>query len=200
MDYSSENFNNQWRITIPTILTLGRIVLTPLIVYSMVNQQWQKAFYLFLVAAITDIIDGGLARLWNVRTFLGGCLDALADKFLLVSCFATLAFVQTPLFTIPRWFVLLILFKELILILGSFIIYRIKGTVEINPTLLGKGTTFVQICFIIWFFSCYFFQWLPMKTYNFFLTLLILLIVASLMQYVLIGSSYVLKKSAGIKT
>jgi cardiolipin synthase (CMP-forming) len=158
VDYSSNTIPNEYRITVPTILTLGRIFLTPIIVYSMVQQQWQKAFYLFLVAAITDVIDGGLARFWNVRTFLGGCLDALADKFLLVSCFATLAFVQTPLFTIPRWFACIILLKEAILILGSFIIYYIKGTIEIKPTLLGKGTTFVQICFIIWFFSLILFR------------------------------------------
>ena len=194
-DPSHNDFHNQWRITIPTVFTLARIALTPVIVYYMVQQQWQKAFYLFLIAALTDVVDGALARLWNARTFLGGCLDALADKFLLISCFATLAFVQTPLFTVPRWFVILILFKELILILGSFAIYCFKGSVEIKPTFLGKATTFVQICFIIWFFACYFFQWLPIKTYSFMLTVLIVLIIASLIQYVVIGSSFIIKRN-----
>jgi cardiolipin synthase (CMP-forming) len=199
-DYSSDNtIHNEWRITIPTLFTIGRIVLTPIIVYAMVHQQWPKAFYLFLVAALTDVIDGALARFCNARTFLGGCLDAIADKFLLVSCFATLAFIKTPLFIIPQWFVLLILCKELILILGSFIVYCINGSVEIKPTVLGKGTTFVQICFIIWFFSCYFFEWLPLKTYSVFLVVLISLIIASLVQYIFIGSCYVLKNSTGIK-
>lgn len=193
MNYSSPN-DNQWRITIPTLFTIARICITPLIIYSMVQQQWPQAFYLFLSAALSDIIDGALARLWNVRTFLGGCLDALADKFLLVSSFATLAFIKTPLFTIPQWFVLLILFKELVLIIGALVIYCINGTLEIQPTFLGKGTTFVQICFIIWFFSCYFFQWLPLKTYSFMLGVLIVLIIASLLQYIFIGTTFVLKK------
>lgn len=191
MDSSlSSNHQNQWRITLPTVFTLGRIGMTPLIVYFMIQQQWQKAFFLFIVAACTDIIDGALARLCNSRTFLGASLDAFADKFLLVSCFATLAFIQTPLFIIPQWFVLLILCKELILIIGAGFIYYAKGSVEIKPTFLGKATTFVQICFIIWFFSCYFFQWLPIKTYSFLLMILICLITGSLMQYVIIGINY----------
>ncbi len=185
-------------ITIPTLFTLGRIFLTPVIVYSMAQQLWQKAFLLFIIAALTDIIDGALARLWNARTFVGACLDAFADKFLLVSCFATLAFIKTPVFAVPYWFVLLILLKELILIAGSCIIYGVKGTVQIKPTMLGKATTFIQICFIIWFFVCYFFHWFPLKTYNFLLFLLIALTIASLVQYIIIGTNFVLK-NIGIK-
>ncbi len=181
-------------ITIPTLFTLVRILLTPFIVYAMVQSCWQKAFWLFVLAAVTDVIDGFLARLLHMRTFLGACLDACADKLLIVSCFATLAFIKTPLFIIPRWFVLLVLCKELILIGGSFIIYCLHGSIEIQPTMLGKGTTFVQICFIIWFFFCYFFQWVPIKTYNFFLIILILLVFASLAQYILIGTRSIVRK------
>lgn len=161
----------------------------------MVESSWQKAFWFFVLAASTDIIDGFLARLLHMRTFVGACLDAFADKLLIVSCFATLAFIKTPLFTIPRWFVLLILCKELILIAGSLIIYFLKGSVEIKPTILGKGSTFVQVCFIIWFFSCYFFQWIPIKTYNFFLIILILLVIASLVQYIMIGTRSIVVKN-----
>lgn len=184
----------QWALTIPTLFTIGRILITPFVIYSMIQYQWQKAFYLFIIAAFTDIVDGALARLWNAKTFLGASLDAFADKFLVVSCFATLAWIPTSHFIIPPWFVFLILTKELILIIGAFFIYYVHGSLEIKPTLLGKATTFVQICFIIWFFFCYFFHWLPIKTYLCILLTLIVLILASLIQYVTIGIHYFLKK------
>lgn len=194
MDYISNSHQNQWRITIPTLFTIARIILTPVIVHSMVYQYWQQAFYLFLMAALSDVIDGALARLCNAKTFLGGCLDALADKFLLLSCFATLAFIQTPHFIIPRWFVIIALLKELILIIGSFIIFRVAGSVEIKPTTLGKATTFLHICFIIWFFFCYFFHWFPLKTYGLVLAFLLILLVASLLQYIYIGVCFIQEK------
>ena len=166
-----------------------RLFLVPCIVVTMVEQQWGISFYLFLVAACTDLIDGALARWWNVKTFLGACLDALADKLLLLSCFTTLAFINSPLFSIPRWFVSLVLMKELVMIVGSCLVYRLKGFLEIRPTVLGKMTTFVQICFIIWLFSCYFFNWMPVKTYFFMLGLLSILSGACLMHYTVIATN-----------
>ena len=115
------------KITISTLFTLARIAITPLIVIAMVFQQWGAAFILFVCAALTDIIDGHLARLCDEKTFLGACLDPIADKILILSCFFMLAFVQSPLFTIPLWFVLLVLIKELVLIGGAIALYIIKG-------------------------------------------------------------------------
>lgn len=188
--YSSPSYY-EWRLTIPTLFTLSRLCLAPLVIAAMIKQQWGFSFYLFITAAGTDMIDGALARWWDARTFLGACLDALADKILLISCFTTLAFVHSPLFTIPRWFVFLVLIKEMVMIGGSFMVYMIKGFLEIKPTLLGKMTTFVQICFIVWLFSCYFFHWLPVKTYAVMLGLLTFLSCACLLHYVLIAVRFV---------
>lgn len=183
--------HREWRITIPTLFTILRIFLVPWIVIAMIGQQWGLSFYLFIAAAGTDMIDGALARLWNEKTFLGACLDALADKLLLIACFVTLAFVNSPLFSIPGWFVFLVLIKELVMIGGSFVVYLMKGFIEIKPTMLGKLTTFVQICFIVWLFSCYFFNWLPVKTYYFMLGLLTVLSGACLMHYISIAIRFV---------
>lgn len=175
------------RITISTMFTIGRIILTPFIVYAMILGSWGVAFWLFVIASFFDIVDGNLARFLNQRTFLGACLDPIADKILLVSCFATLAFVQSPLFSIPLWFVLLVLFKELVIIFGAFTIFWIRGHLEVNPTVLGKLTTVVQVWFIIWLFACYFFGWVPIKTYYTSLGVLFSLVVLSLFQYVRLG-------------
>ena len=176
------------RHTVATVCTIGRIVLAPIIVGAMVYGAWRIAFWCFVLASATDILDGLLARWFNQRTYLGACLDPIADKLLLVSCFATLTFVQSPLFTIPIWFLLVVLCKEVLLITGACVVYAIKGYLPVEPTKLGKMTTFVQTCFIIWLFTCYFFHWVPTKTYYTMLGLLLVLVCASFVQYARIGA------------
>lgn len=180
---------NERRITIPTLFTFARIVITPIVVIAMIAGLWNYAFFFFLFAAATDVIDGTLARVWNEKTFLGACLDPVADKFLLLSCFFTLAFIETPLFRIPYWFVLCVLSKEIIQLFGALVIYCIRGHLDVRPTLLGKVTTCIQIIFIIWLFSCYFFHWFPIKTYYSMLGIVAFFVGASLYQYMRIGLS-----------
>lgn len=175
------------KITISTMLTLMRFALIPFIVGSMILHHWYAAFVLFLVALITDILDGWTARWLNERTFLGAALDPLADKLLIIAVFATLAFYQSPLFSIPRWFVALVLIKELVQIAGAIIIYAIKGYLAIAPTMLGKLTMVVQSAFITWLFSCYFFHWVPIKTYFVMLASVSILVLFTFIDYARIG-------------
>ena len=173
-------------IFLPTLCTLLRIILTPFIVLAMLSNHWLFAFWLFIIAGITDVADGFFARLFNCQSFFGACLDPLADKFLLLSCFVTLSVFSTPLFSIPGWFVVLILFKEFVILAGSaFLLYQ--RVLAVEPTSLGKRTTFMQLVFIAWLFSCYFFQWMPIKTFHCVLMLLSLLIIICLIQYIIIG-------------
>jgi phosphatidylglycerophosphate synthase len=148
---------------------------------------WGCAFACFIGACATDVIDGLLARLLDEKTFLGACLDPVADKLLLISCFFTLACITTPLFLIPRWFVLCVVSKEIIQVAGALFIYRVRGHLDVQPTLLGKTTTCIQMIFIMWLFACYFFCWVPIKTYYTMLGVMILFIGASFGQYVRIG-------------
>lgn len=173
----------EFRITFSTLLTVARIMLTPFVVYAMLSGMWGAAFILFSIAAITDIGDGFFARLLEQKTFFGTCLDPLADKFLLVSCFATLACTDTLPFGIPRFFLALIFLRELLLIGGAIGIYLYTKCITINPSRLGKLTTFLQIIFIMWLFGCYFFKWFPIKTYYTFLIGISSLIIISFLQY-----------------
>ena len=102
---------HEMRITVPTLLTFMRILLTFGVIGAMIYHNWGTAFVVFLAAAFTDVLDGGLARWWNEKTFLGACLDPIADKFLVLSIFFTLAFVQSPLFHIPIWFFSIVFIK-----------------------------------------------------------------------------------------
>ncbi|HSC24813.1 MAG TPA: CDP-alcohol phosphatidyltransferase family protein [Candidatus Babeliales bacterium] len=175
------------RITIPTLFTVLRMLLVPVIVGTMIFGWWGSAFFFFVFACFTDVIDGLLARLLNEKTFLGACLDPIADKLLLLACFFTLAFVSTPLLLIPRWFVFFVVSKELIQIIGASIIYYFRGHLNVQPTVLGKITTCIQMIFIMWLFACYFFCWIPMKTYYTMLGVLIFFISAAFGQYTCIG-------------
>jgi cardiolipin synthase (CMP-forming) len=179
------------KITFSTLLTLLRIVLVPCIVVTMVYHAWQLAFWLFIAAAITDVLDGLFARWFNDQTFLGAVLDPIADKLLILSVFFTLAFVQSPLFTIPLWFVILVLIKEIIQLCGVIVLYICNGHIAIAPTMLGKTTMAAQTLFITWLFSCYFFHWVPVRTYYAMLTGLLSLIFFTLLHYIRIGYAQV---------
>jgi len=170
-------------VTVSTIFTIGRIILTPCIVYAMLTAHWGTAFWVFVFAALTDVIDGGLARLLDQRTALGACLDPIADKVLLLSCFATLSFIRTPLFAIPHWFVSFVIAKEFLLVGGAVALYYMRGYVDIYATKLGKATTLAQVSFIIWLFACYFFHWVPVKTYYAALGIVTCMVSASLLHY-----------------
>jgi len=177
------------KITFSTSLTIVRFILIPFIVAAMIMHRWPTAFVLFVIAAITDVLDGWFARWFNQRTFLGAALDPLADKLLIIAVFSTLAFVQSPLFAIPHWFVMLVLLKEVIQIAGALLLFRKKGHVPIVPTTLGKLTMVAQTIFIMWLFSCYFFAWVPIKTYYAMLVGVLTLVTLSFIDYVRIGTA-----------
>lgn len=183
------------RITIPTLFTITRIALIPIVIIAMVRACWGIALFFFVFACITDLVDGFLARLLNAKTFLGACLDPVADKLLLISCFFTLAFIPTALFSVPYAFVLFVVGKELLQIVGAFVIYRMQGHLNVQPTLLGKTTTCIQMIFIIWLLASYFFSWMPIKTYYAMLGIMIFFIGASFIQYARIGVRMITHKS-----
>ena len=185
--------SHEKRLTVPTMLTLSRIGLAFFVVGAMLVHQWSLACLLFLIAASTDVLDGFLARFYDEKTQLGAALDPIADKFLVLSIFFTLAFAQSPLFNIPLWFVSIVFVKELILIGGALVVYYKTGSLEINPSWLGKAAMFIQIAFITWLFACYFFSWVPIKTYYTMLGVMILCALASLVHYLWMGLRYLLQ-------
>lgn len=178
---------DQFRLTFSTMLTMARIALVPWIVIAMVKGYWQAAFVFFLIAAITDSLDGLLARMLKQKTFLGACLDPLADKILLIACFTTLACTDVLPFNVPYWFVLLVLSRELLVIVGFIGLYYTKQGMDVRPTRLGKATAALQMLFIGWLLLCYLYGWAPAKTYYVALYSITTLIIVSFVQYARIG-------------
>lgn len=185
--------DKRW-LTISNMLTLTRLILVPFIVYGMIMSQWRFVFVLFVGAIMTDLLDGHIARVYNERTRFGAYLDPIADKVLLISCFATLAFVDSPSLSVPRWFVFFVLFREFVILGGSCVLLQIGVKLQIKPTIWGKLTTFFQSIFIVWIFVCYFVGWNPEKTYSVVIVLLTVFSLLSLAQYARIGLGYVQRK------
>lgn len=192
--FSKKIFEDKSWFTISNFLTFARILLTPVIVYGISKEKWNFVFLILLTVAATDILDGFLARLLNENTNLGKFLDPIADKFLLISSFCTLAFVDSPSFFIPSWFVLLIFVREFIILLGTFLIFKFRVNFEIAPTIWGKLTTFFQLLFIFWLFVCNFLGWAPARTYQTLLIILSIFSIISLLQYIKIGFMYLIRK------
>ena len=176
--------------TISNCLTFARMLLTPVIVAGIFYERWTAVFFLIIVAGVTDLLDGYFARNFNQASNLGKILDPIADKVLTISSFSALAFLQSPSFPVPSWFVCLILCREAIIVLGSYGLVRSGKKLEVMPTISGKLTTLFQILFILWLFTCHFFGWVPARTYQTLLIFLSLFSVLSLLQYIKIGSKY----------
>src|SRR5580765_5353472 len=102
------------KLSIPNLITLARIILVPVVVWAIADGQLRLAFLLFLAAAISDGVDGFLAKRFGMKTELGAYLDPLADKVLIVSIYVTLGIVDA----LPRWLVILVVSRDLLIVGG----------------------------------------------------------------------------------
>lgn len=145
-------------MSIPNYLTLFRILLTPIFLTLLVSYTPEKegirfaALGVFGIAAVTDALDGLLARFLKQRTALGQMLDPLADKILLLSAYIGLLFVPALPFRPPLWITITIIFRDLILLFGFFMLNFAAVKIEVVPNLWGKFTTVSQmflLCFIL---------------------------------------------------
>lgn len=131
-------------LNIPNTLTITRITIIPVFVTAIIYKRYDYALYLFIVAALTDIFDGLLARLKNQKTALGTFLDPLADKFLIVTSFIILSTYGL----IPKWLAITVISRDTIVIVGWFLLYVVTGKAKVEPSSLGRVTIWVQSVFI----------------------------------------------------
>ncbi|MDA8098605.1 MAG: CDP-alcohol phosphatidyltransferase family protein [Nitrospiraceae bacterium] len=128
-------------MNLPNTITLIRVVLIPFFVDLMIYEYYRHALVVFLAACLTDALDGMIARLTNTKTELGAFLDPMADKLLIVSSFVTLA-ILAPF---PVWLVITVVSRDVILTLGSMVIYFTGHDLKVKPSIIGKMTTFLQL-------------------------------------------------------
>ena len=129
-------------LNLPNFITLLRIGAIPIFLIFLTDERYTDALIVFILAGVTDSLDGALARLTNSHTALGAFIDPLADKLLLVSSFLILAFLGH----IPRWLAILVISRDVIILVGFAVLYFITGhSIAVRPTLVGKVCTFFQL-------------------------------------------------------
>ncbi len=129
---------------LPNVITLLRLAAVPMVAWLILQQRWEAACWLFLAAAVSDGIDGLLARWLNQMTQIGAALDSVADKALGVVTLVLL----TQAGAIPLWVTLAILLRDSIIVLGALSYRGMAGHLEIHPTWLGKTHMFAEFALL----------------------------------------------------
>lgn len=130
-------------MSIPNLITLGRILLVPVVVWAIASNQMEIAFAVFVIAGISDAVDGFLAKRFNMASDLGALLDPVADKALLVSIYVSLGIWGA----VPRWLVILVVSRD-IMIVGAVIVSWLFGKpIPMKPLMVSKLNTVAQVAF-----------------------------------------------------
>jgi len=132
-----------WRF-LPNLITLLRFAAVPLLVWWLLDSQFNNALLLFFLMGLSDALDGYLARSFNWKTTLGSYLDPAADKVMLISSYVTLG----ALDLLPHWLVLIVIMRDVALLSGAVSYVSTTRRFEIEPSLISKLNTFVQILLV----------------------------------------------------
>lgn len=130
---------------IPNLITIARIVLTLPVVVALIYRDFSLALTLFVVAGVSDGIDGFLAKQFHWQSRLGSLLDPIADKLLLVSSYLSLGWLGL----LPPWLVAVVMLRDLIIVGGATFWSLRIGELEAEPTIVSKINTFMQIILVV---------------------------------------------------
>jgi cardiolipin synthase (CMP-forming) len=172
-------------MNLPNLLSLFRLFLTLFFILLAANGHFRLALLLFVLQAVSDMLDGFFARRMGAKTNLGAYLDPLADKVMLASSYIVLCFKSV----VPLWLVLIVLARDLLISLGYLILLKRGLKTSPVPSFISKTTTVFQmltIVYVLWSFERgldFFFYWATA-----FLT------VASGLQYIVAGWTVFFRK------
>jgi len=128
-------------VNIPNLISLGRLLSVPVLVWAIVDGRLMFAFVLFVVAGISDALDGFIAKRFGAESELGRFLDPLADKALLVGIYLALWSQQY----LPNWLVLLVVWRDLLIVGGALLYQLLTHNLKMEPLLISKFNTLMQI-------------------------------------------------------
>lgn len=176
-------------MTLANRLSIFRILSTPFFVAALIYYNPERdylrwvALGIFCLAALSDPLDGFVARRLKQKTTFGAIIDPLADKILLIAAFITVASLKTSPsgLKLPTWVPIIVISRDAIIFLGVTLIYTIKKEIKILPTMLGKLTTFFQMLTIVFVIAHF-------KFASFIWTLAVIFTVVSGIQYIMRGT------------
>ena len=126
---------------LPNLITLARLLSVPVAVWLILNLHFAAAFWLFVLAGVSDAVDGYIAKRFRAKSELGAYMDPLADKALLVSVFITLGHAGV----VESWLVILIVFRDLLIIGGALLFQTMTRSLRMQPLFISKLNTALQI-------------------------------------------------------
>jgi cardiolipin synthase (CMP-forming) len=172
-------------LTAPNQLTLLRMTFVPFIVINMVEGHYNWALILFILAGISDGLDGLLARTLKQQTILGQYLDPIADKLLLSTVFMVLS----VLHKIPWKFTVLVFSRDISILCASAVLYMIAGLRDFRPSIFGKANTFAQIAavFFVLFYEIDHTRWVAITRLTFLRATFAFTIISALHYVLLVG-------------
>ncbi|OAG27189.1 CDP-alcohol phosphatidyltransferase family protein [Thermodesulfatator autotrophicus] len=132
-------------INIPNLVTILRLCLVPVIIKYLLAGDQQKALLFFIIAGLSDALDGFLARRLNQKTLLGAILDPIADKTLVDSIYLLGAYLGL----LPIWLAFVVVGRDILILLGFLVLVAITKKIEVRPTYLSKATTAIQVTTIV---------------------------------------------------
>lgn len=130
---------------IPNLITFLRLLLVPPIVWSLLTGQYGLALILFVIAGVSDALDGFLAKTFNWTSRLGGLLDPIADKLLLVSCYLALTWQGL----LPVWLTAVVIGRDLVILTGAILYNALIERVEAAPSVISKINTLSQLLLVV---------------------------------------------------
>ncbi|MBX3581556.1 MAG: CDP-alcohol phosphatidyltransferase family protein [Rhizobiaceae bacterium] len=132
-------------MTVPNVITILRLLLVPAIVYWLLTDDWKLAFAAFVLAGVSDGVDGFIARRFNQRSRLGSYLDPMADKLMLVSVFVVLGVLQE----LPLWLVIAAVSRDGLIVVAILLSSLLGRPVEMKPLFVSKANTAAQIALVV---------------------------------------------------
>lgn len=130
-------------MTLPNLITIGRLFLVPLVIVMILNGRWLGAFVVFVVAGVSDAVDGFLAKHCGMASELGAYLDPIADKALIVSIYITLAMVGA----VSSWLVVLVVSRDVMIVSAVILSWVMGKPLAISPFIVSKLNTGAQVIF-----------------------------------------------------
>lgn len=143
---SPQNLYSVLIITWPNLISMARLVSVPVIAWLLMSHYVVAAFIVCVLAGLSDMLDGFVARWLKTPSTVGAYLDPLADKALLVGMFVLLGYMNE----VPFWLVLLVVFRDVLIIGGTILLFMFNKSFEVNPLLISKLNTLLQIGMVVW--------------------------------------------------
>ena len=167
-------------MSIPNLITLARILAVPVIVWAITAGEMRLAFILFLVAGLSDLVDGFLAKRFGMATELGAYLDPVADKAMIVSIYVALGIVEA----MPRWLVILVVSRDILIVGAVILSWLVDKPVKLKPLTVSKLNTVAQIVYATFVLAALAFSWDIPLVINALMTLVAVLTLLSVAFYV----------------